>query len=318
MPVSPWPRRDGDLLFRAATEADIPALLAFRNDPVVNRFMLRTHVDEAALRHDVAAVPTSPTNFSCVAEDADRVVAMGFLDIVDGPGQPGAPTGTDGVIGYVVAPHAAGRGIATATTRALLRTAFDDLGLRRVTATANADNVASVRVLEKAGMRRERYARQALWHAELGWRDEVEHAILADDWRTGAGPGSLALLAQARLGLDRLTPHQAFAEQQAGAVLVDVRMPEHRAAAANIPGALAIDLTVLPWRLDPTFEWRIPEATSWDTRYVLFCRHGYSSSVAARTLRDLGLHRATDIDGGYEAWAAAGLPTTTEPPDIRP
>ncbi|MGM7668716.1 rhodanese-like domain-containing protein [Microbacterium sp. A93] len=150
--------------------------------------------------------------------------------------------------------------------------------------------------------------------------------------------GSMALLHRVRAHLDRLTPQQALAEQDAGAVLIDVRTALHRADAGTgaridtgtgagtgtgtgsggIPGALAIDLTVLPWRLDPDFHHRIPEATDWDARYILFCRHGYSSSLAAWSLRQMGLHRATDIVGGYEAWEAAGLPVSGDPADERP
>lgn len=182
MPTSPWPTRAAGLLFREAVDSDIDALLAFRNDPAVNRFMVRTHVDPAELRRDWLAVPASPTDFSCVVELDGEVVAMGFLDIEDGPGQPGAPTSTDGLIGYIVDPRSAGRGIGTATAQALLHAAFDGLGLRRVTAAAYADNPASVRVLERAGMRRERLSRQALWHDELGWLDEVGYAILAEEW----------------------------------------------------------------------------------------------------------------------------------------
>jgi RimJ/RimL family protein N-acetyltransferase len=76
-------------------------------------------------------------------------------------------------------------GIATATARALLEAAFGVLGLRRVTAAANLDNHASVRVLEKAGMRRERHEVQALWHRELGWLDEVGYALVAEEWHGG-------------------------------------------------------------------------------------------------------------------------------------
>ncbi|GGC98924.1 hypothetical protein GCM10011512_27300 [Tersicoccus solisilvae] len=130
--------------------------------------------------------------------------------------------------------------------------------------------------------------------------------------------GSMALLERARGGLDRLTPAQALAEQRDGAFIVDVRTGAHRAAAAGLPGALVIDLTVLPWRLDPTFVYRIPEATAWDLRWILVCRHGYSSSLAAWNLRQLGLTRATDVIGGYEAWEAAGLPVSQEPADERP
>jgi RimJ/RimL family protein N-acetyltransferase len=117
-----------------------------------------------------------------VVDRDGEVVAMGFLDIVDGVGQPGHPTGTDGLIGYIVDPRFGGEGIGTATARALLHAAFDGLGLRRVTAAANADNLASVRVLERAGMRRERHARRALWHRELGWLDEVGYALLDEEW----------------------------------------------------------------------------------------------------------------------------------------
>jgi RimJ/RimL family protein N-acetyltransferase len=174
-------RLDG-LLFREAVESDLVVMESFRNDPAVNRFMVRTHVDRDDLLRELLAVAGSPTDYSCVVERDGHVVAMGFLDVVDGPGQPGAPTGTDGVIGYVVDPRAKGQGIGTATARALLAAAFDGLGLRRVSAAAFADNDASVRVLERAGMRRERHAVKALWHRELGWLDEVEYALLDEEW----------------------------------------------------------------------------------------------------------------------------------------
>lgn len=180
---SPWPRTVDGLLLREAVEADIEALLSFRNDADVNRWMVRTHVAPAELRREVLAVPGSPTDFSCVVERDGEVVAMGFLDVVDGPGQPGCPDGTDGLIGYVVDPRVAGQRIASATAGALLRAAFADLGLRRVTAAAYADNPASVRVLEGAGMRRERLSVQGLWHDGLGWVDEVGYALLAAEWR---------------------------------------------------------------------------------------------------------------------------------------
>lgn len=170
------------LLFREAVEPDIVVLQSFRNDPGVNQFMVRTYVAPADLRREWLAVPSDPMDYSCAVERNDRVVAMGFLDIVDGSGQPGHPTGTDGVIGYIVDPREAGQGIGTATARALLRAAFDGLSLRRVTAAANADNRASMGVLERAGMRRERHARKALWHRVYGWLDEVEYALLNDEW----------------------------------------------------------------------------------------------------------------------------------------
>jgi RimJ/RimL family protein N-acetyltransferase len=170
------------LLFREATEADVEVLVSFRNDPGVNRFMVRTRVDPDEMRREWLAVPDSPSDFSCVVERDGELVGIGFLDVVDGAGQPGHPTGTEGLIGYIVRPGHEGGGVGTATARALLAAAFDGLGLRRVTAAANLDNHASVRVLEKAGMRRERHAVQALWHHELGWLDEVGYALLAEEW----------------------------------------------------------------------------------------------------------------------------------------
>lgn len=107
-----------------------------------------------------------------------------------GAGQPGHPTGTDGVIGYIVDPRVAGQGIGSATAGALLRAAFEGLGLRRVTAAANADNLASVRVLERAGMRRERLSRRALWHWDVGWSDEVGYTLLNEEWLEPAAVGA--------------------------------------------------------------------------------------------------------------------------------
>ncbi len=129
--------------------------------------------------------------------------------------------------------------------------------------------------------------------------------------------GAMDLLAHARTQITRLTPAQALAAQVSGAIIVDLRTEAQRRLSHELPGALVIDLTVLAWRLDPTFEYRIPEATGWDVHYVLVCRHGYSSSVAAAMLRQMGLTDVSDVDGGYAAWEAAGLPVHDGPADIR-
>lgn len=179
----PWPMCVGSLDLREARECDIEQLLSFRNDPAVNRFMLRTSVDPETFREEWLAVPTSDTSFSCVAEVGGSVVAMGFLDVVDGMGQAGMPGRTEGVIGYIVEPGWAGKGVASNLAHGLLAAAFESLGLRRVTAGCNADNAASARVLEKAGMRREQHGIEDSWHAELGWVDGYQYAILAREWR---------------------------------------------------------------------------------------------------------------------------------------
>ncbi len=115
------------------------------------------------------------------------------------------------------------------------------------------------------------------------------------------------LLSQARSRLVRLSPHDAYAAQQAGAILVDIRPQASREAEGLLPDAVVIERTVLEWRLDPASDARLPLA-SYDCDVVIVCNEGYSSSLAAATLRDLGV-RATDLDGGYRAWKAAGLPT---------
>lgn len=184
MTVDPWPARSGSLVLRYPSPAEVERLLTFRNDPAVNRFMLRTYVDPSVFRQEWASVACSSTDFSCAALLDDVVVAMGFLDVHDGMGQPGMPLRTEGTIGYVVDPAFAGRGVATDLARGLLAAAFGPLGLRRVTASCNADNPASARVLEKAGMRREQHGIQDSWHAELGWVDGYTYAMLAREWPT--------------------------------------------------------------------------------------------------------------------------------------
>ena len=116
------------------------------------------------------------------------------------------------------------------------------------------------------------------------------------------------LLAQARGRLVRLSPQEAYRAQQAGAVLVDIRPQASREAEGSLPGAMVIERTVLEWRLDPASDSRLPFAAH-DLHLVIVCNEGYSSSLAAATLQDLGVHRATDVEGGYRAWKAAGLPT---------
>ena len=110
------------------------------------------------------------------------------------------------------------------------------------------------------------------------------------------------LLAEARVGLDRVSADDFADEVAAGALVVDIRPAPLRAADGELPDAVVIDRNVLEWRLDPTSAHRIPEATGHDLRIVLVCNEGYASSLAAATLRQLGLHRATDLIGGYQAW----------------
>jgi rhodanese-related sulfurtransferase len=125
-----------------------------------------------------------------------------------------------------------------------------------------------------------------------------------------------ALLAAAREGMRRLGPEETRAAVAQGALLVDTRTESQRRQQGELPGALVIDRTVLEWRLDPASPHRIPEATGYDVQVIVVCRQGYSSSLAAASLRAIGLRRATDLAGGIEAWTAAGLPLTDGPADV--
>jgi rhodanese-related sulfurtransferase len=115
----------------------------------------------------------------------------------------------------------------------------------------------------------------------------------------------------------RLTAQEAAAAAERGALLVDTRTEAHRRRQGEVPGALVIDRTVLEWRPDPCSQWRIPEATGYDLEVVVLCRQGYSSSLAAASLREVRLYRATDVIGGVEAWISAGLSVTCGPADVR-
>jgi len=119
------------------------------------------------------------------------------------------------------------------------------------------------------------------------------------------------LLERARRLLIRLEPERAAAEQAQGALLVDIRPSEQRAQ-GEIPGATVIDRNVLEWRLDPSSKWRIPEVNNHRVRLIVICDQGYSSSLVAAELHELGLVNATDVIGGFQAWKAAGLPTTND------
>jgi rhodanese-related sulfurtransferase len=119
----------------------------------------------------------------------------------------------------------------------------------------------------------------------------------------------LDLLDDVRHGLDRVRPDEALAEIEAGAALVDIRPPEQRLVEGEVEGAFVIGRNVLEWRLDPKSDASIPDLARYERRVIVMCSEGYASSLAAASLRQLGLSLATDLDGGFQAWKAAGLPT---------
>ncbi|MGW5371751.1 rhodanese-like domain-containing protein [Streptomyces sp. NPDC004009] len=117
------------------------------------------------------------------------------------------------------------------------------------------------------------------------------------------------LLERVRTGYRRVEARAAHEEARRGeALLVDIRYAALRERDGLIPGALVVERNELEWRLDPLGSHRVPEATGHDLRIVVICNEGYASSLAAASLHQLGLHRATDLVGGFKAWRAAGLP----------
>ena len=115
------------------------------------------------------------------------------------------------------------------------------------------------------------------------------------------------LLSSARDRLVRLTPDEAHDALADGAVLVDIRPAAQRVLEGSVPDALVVERNVLEWRFDPRSEARLPIA-DYDLQVLVLCSEGYTSSLAAAALQDLGVHRATDVVGGFQAWSEAGLP----------
>ncbi len=111
------------------------------------------------------------------------------------------------------------------------------------------------------------------------------------------------VLAEARGRLRRLSPEQAHAAHEAGALVVDIRPEAQRRAEGELAIATRIERNVLEWRLDPSSSAALPFA-SHDLEVVVLCQEGYTSSLAAAALQELGIHRATDVIGGYAAWRA--------------
>jgi rhodanese-related sulfurtransferase len=117
------------------------------------------------------------------------------------------------------------------------------------------------------------------------------------------------VLSAARARLRRLSPDEASAAvATTEAILVDIRPESQRAMEGTIAGALVVERNVLEWRFDPASSTRLPVATNHDLQVIVFCSEGYTSSLAAAALQDLGLRRATDMVGGFHAWRATGLP----------
>jgi RimJ/RimL family protein N-acetyltransferase len=170
------------LELRPVRDEDVDRILEYRNLPEVTRWLLRTQVTPESFRAAWLHAAASPDDRSMVVTLGGVVIGTVSLDVSDGMGQPGMPVRTEAMIGYIFDPAYGGRGYATEAVTAMVAHAFDQLGIRRITAGCFADNHASVRILEKVGMRREQHGVGDSWHAELGWVDGYTYALLADEW----------------------------------------------------------------------------------------------------------------------------------------
>lgn len=110
------------------------------------------------------------------------------------------------------------------------------------------------------------------------------------------------LLAEVRRGLVRVLPERLDEHRSLGAVVVDIRPDSYREREGEIPGALVIERNVLEWRLDPTSPHRLTDGVDATTEVIVVCNDGYASTLAAESLRRIGLEHATDLEGGYRAW----------------
>jgi RimJ/RimL family protein N-acetyltransferase len=179
-----WPVRTARLTIRPAVLADLPRLYEIRSQPVVTQWLTgrTTSYDDYVARY---GAPDRMSRTLVAANDAGLVGDLMLQ--VESPWSQAEATAeaenTQGALGWCVDPAYSGRGYATEAAAELLRICFEELGLRRVVAGAFADNAASVRVMEKIGMRIESRTRRSALHRDLGWLDGVEAAILAEEWR---------------------------------------------------------------------------------------------------------------------------------------
>jgi RimJ/RimL family protein N-acetyltransferase len=182
-----WPVRTERLTLRPVTAADLARLYDIRAQPGVSHWLTQAPAsyDEFLARNDDPKRLAS----TLVIEHRGSIVGDLFMTVESPWSQievQDRAAGTLGVVGWCVHPAWAGHGFATEAAAELLRLLFDELGVRRVVAGAFADNVASVRVMEKIGMRRETRGVRDQLHRELGWLDGVGYALLADEWRAKA------------------------------------------------------------------------------------------------------------------------------------
>ncbi|WP_416905610.1 GNAT family N-acetyltransferase [Micromonospora echinospora] len=171
------------LELRPVRDDDIDRILEYRNLPEVTYWLLRTEVEPASFRAAWRRAAGNPDDHSVAVTLDGLVIGTVSLDVIDGMGQPGMPRQTEAQLGYIFDPAHHGHGYATEAVAAMVAHAFERLGVRRITAGCFADNLPSVRLLEKVGMRREQHGVGDSWHAVRGWVDGCTYALSAVDLR---------------------------------------------------------------------------------------------------------------------------------------
>ncbi|KAL0952875.1 hypothetical protein HGRIS_007094 [Hohenbuehelia grisea] len=200
--------------------------------------------------------------------------------------------------------------------RAVLLTSSKFLG-RIESVSSDAEGTLWAAAVRDLGVTSLSYDETALWDVV---RKSARQAI--DPLLPPPGSRSIAqILEDTRAKLQRITPQQAYDELQSPEVdaptfLVDIRPAAQRAAEGGIHGSLIIERNVLEWRLDPRSDARLSIVDRYDLRVIVFCQEGYTSSLAAYALQDIGLLNATDIIGGYQGWKDAGLPVDIADPPL--
>ncbi|KNX37873.1 GNAT family N-acetyltransferase [Luteipulveratus halotolerans] len=179
-----WPRRTERLLLRPYLDADADRLVQIRNQPDVWRWLMKTRVDPTELVAGWEKSVTDPHDHSAVIELDGTVIGWVNLEVEDGMGQDRteASQRVEALLGYVIDPAYAGRGFAGEAAAEMVAVAFEEVGVRRVTAGCFADNTPSWRIMESLGMRREQHGVEDSWHSELGWVDGYTYGILQREW----------------------------------------------------------------------------------------------------------------------------------------
>lgn len=181
-----WPARTDRLTFRPAATADLPGVFAYRSLEDVGKWMpnLPSSYDDWLISFGGAGM----LDRTLVLERDGGPIGDLYLHVEDGWAQREVREGganTQAEIGWALSPDHQGHGYATEAVAELVRMCFEDLGIRRLAAVAFADNAASIRIMEKLGMRREAHFRRESLHRDLGWVDSVIYALLVDEWREG-------------------------------------------------------------------------------------------------------------------------------------